>query len=133
MNALTLFDRFLEDMYPTINDEKRAWGAPKIDLYEEPEKFVMKADLPGMTQDDVKVEWHDGVLKVHGERKFEHEEKDDRQRYFKRERVYGAFDRAFNLGNVVDEDKIQATMKDGVLTVQLGKREGQKKKLVQIS
>ena len=104
--------------------------APSVDITETNEAFVIKAELPGVNKDDVKVAVEDGVVRIQGERKQEKEEKD--KKFHRVERSYGSFMRTFGLPANVDEAKIQAQYKDGVLTVQLPKSPTAKPKAVDI-
>jgi HSP20 family protein len=106
-----------------------AW-APPVDLYETDDAFVVKAELPGLSKDDIHVEVHDHTLSLRGERKHEAEVKEDR--YQRRERVYGSFQRAIWLPTMVDAEKIQASFKDGVLELRLPKSEAAKPKRIAI-
>jgi HSP20 family protein len=93
---------------------------PRIDVFEDPERFVFYAELPGLTAQQVNVSIENNLLTLSGERKFTHEDK--RQNYHRIERLYGNFRRSFQLPTTVDTAKIQAEMKDGVLTLTLPKR-----------
>jgi HSP20 family protein len=77
------------------------------------------ADVPGVKSDDVVVELHEGVLTVRGEKRSEHEEKDSKRRWL--ERSYGTFSRSFSLPRDADPDQVDASFKDGVLTVRISK------------
>ena len=96
----------------------RRW-IPAMDLVETDEHFVLKADLPGMTESDVNIEIEKNVLTVSGERKTEHEEK--HEGYFRLERSAGAFSRSLTLPEGVDADAIAATFDNGVLEVRIPK------------
>ena len=104
--------------------------APSVDISETNEEFVVKAELPGMNRDDVKVAVEDGVVRIQGERKQEREEKD--KKFHRIERSYGSFVRTFSLPSNVDEAKIQAQYKDGLLTVRLPKSPTAKPKSVDV-
>jgi len=88
---------------------------PALDLTEDKEHFVAKIELPGMEKDDIEVSLHEGVLTISGERKAE-EKKEDEGR-LRTERVFGSFSRSVRLPKPVNEDKVVANYKDGVLTV----------------
>lgn len=92
-----------------------------IDLSEEKDKVVIKADLPGIKKEDIKVELdQDGVLTISGERNFVNQEK--QENITRLERYFGSFSRSFYLGDTVDPERINANYKDGVLEVTLGKK-----------
>jgi len=96
--------------------------APAVDIYETPGKdVVIKADLPSLRREDIKVTVENDVLTIEGERTREHNEQADR--YYRSERGYGAFRRTFNLPKSVDASRVNATYQDGVLTVTLPQRE----------
>jgi len=93
---------------------------PRMDFVEQKDQYEAHLDLPGMKKGDVKVEVHDGSLKVSGERKQElQEEKDGYSRY---ERSYGSFSRVVRLPQEVDENQISAKHEDGVLKIQMKKK-----------
>lgn len=91
---------------------------PQIEVTEREGQFIVRADLPGMTKDDVKVEVHDGALSITGERKQESEE--EREGYFRSERSYGSFYRRVPLPEGADVEKAEASFNNGVLEVKVG-------------
>ena len=93
--------------------------APAVDIQETDKEYVVKADLPEVKKEDVKVEFEDGVLTVEGERKIEKEEKD--KKFHRVERGYGNFSRTFEFGDAIASDKVTADQLDGVLTITLPK------------
>jgi HSP20 family protein len=96
-----------------------AQWAPVVDITKDDKEYLIKAELPEVKKDDVKVRIEDGVLYISGERNFEKEEK--RKRYHRVERGYGAFTRSFSLPEDADPNKINAAFKDGVLSVHVAK------------
>ena len=108
----------------------RTW-APPVDIYENGDNLVLKAELPGINPDDVEIRVEDNTLYVKGERKFEKEVKE--QNYHRVERSYGTFARSFSLPNSVDADKVAANFKDGVLTLTMPKKEEAKPKTIKIN
>jgi HSP20 family protein len=106
---------------PKMADEPffMADWAPPVDIRETDKSFAVKVDLPDVKKEDIKVEMHDGVLTIQGERKQEKEEKGDR--FHRIERQYGTFVRRFTMPAQVDEAKVVAEFKDGVLTIDLPK------------
>jgi HSP20 family protein len=108
----------------------RRW-VPAMDLVETDDHFVLKADLPGMSEEDVAIEVEGGVLTLSGERKAEHEEK--REGFMRVERSFGAFRRQLTLPDGVDPDAVQAAFDRGVLEVRIPKPEQAKPRKVQIS
>ncbi|MGE3179486.1 MAG: Hsp20/alpha crystallin family protein [Vicinamibacterales bacterium] len=93
--------------------------APAVDIRETDKAFAVKVDLPDVKKEDLKVEMHDGILTIEGERKQEKEEKGDR--FHRIERQYGTFVRRFTMPAKVDEANVAAEFKDGVLTIALPK------------
>jgi HSP20 family protein len=112
-----VFDRFFEprwDEFATAG----AW-APKLDFSETKDAFMVKAEIPGVEQKDVSVSLENQILTIKGEKHKEKEEKDEK--YHRVERSWGGFTRAIQLPAGVDTEKVNATFKDGVLTVKLPK------------
>lgn len=103
---------------------------PVVDVYETDESIVVKAEVPGVDKKDISVDINNGVLTVKGERKHEEEVKEDR--FYRKERVYGKFERGFRLPEGTDYDKINADFKDGILTVTVPKVEEKKPKQISI-
>jgi HSP20 family protein len=108
----------------------RRW-IPAMDLVEEGEHFVLRADLPGVREDDVNIEVEDNVLTISGERKSEQE--DRKEGYHRVERAVGRFSRSLTLPEGVDPDSIQAQFENGVLTVRIPKPQERKARRVAIS
>jgi len=104
--------------------------APSVDIVETPEGFQIKAELPEVKKDDVKISVDGGVLRIEGERKQEKEEKG--KKYHRIERSYGSFLRTFTLPDNVDEGKVQAEFKDGILNVRLPKSEKAKPRAIEV-
>jgi HSP20 family protein len=127
-----LFGSFFDSSTATAatNGAARRW-IPPMDLLEEDSQFVLRADLPGVSEDAVKVELEDNVLTVSGERKSEHEERKDG--FYRVERSFGRFSRTVTLPEGVSADGIQATFDNGVLEVHVQKPEQPKPQKVAIS
>jgi HSP20 family protein len=104
--------------------------APAVDIQETDTEYVIKADLPEVKKEDVKVEFNDGVLSVEGERKQEKEEKG--KKFHKIEREYGKFVRRFALPTEIDASKLTAEFKDGVLNMHLPKSPDSKPKAISV-
>jgi HSP20 family protein len=118
--------RFLEPLTTTNG----LW-APDVEILERPDQLVVRADLPGLTKDDVKVNVTDDMLTFEGERKEEKETK--REGYYRSERTYGAFYRSIPLPEGVKTEKVEATFKNGVLEVTLPwMKEAKKAKMVDV-
>jgi len=104
--------------------------APRVDIAETDKAFEIKAEIPEVNKEDVKVTVHNGVLTIRGERKQETEEKG--KKFHRVERCYGSFTRSFTLPDNVDETKISASFKDGVLNIQIQKIEQAKPKSIEV-
>ena len=104
--------------------------APRVDIVEVNGTYELTADLPGLKKDDIKIEIHDNVLTLRGEKKLEEEKKDKNYRLC--ERYFGEFVRTFTLPENVNKDGIEAEFKDGVLTVAIPKVEKAKPKQIEV-
>jgi len=104
---------------------------PALDVYEDKENFIVKAELPGMKREDINVSLHDGALSISGERQSETKHED--AEVHRTERFYGRFQRTVALPASVAADKVKAQYKDGVLTVTLPKTEEAKPKQIDVS
>ena len=104
--------------FPARNTQD--WS-PAVDIKETDKSFVLSADIPGLTKNDIKVSIANGKLTVSGERAFQTDQESDNYHY--RERRFGTFDRSFNLPENVDEEKISASFKNGILNVTMPKHE----------
>jgi len=103
---------------------------PPVDIEEDDREYLLKAELPGMKKEDVKLKVEGGTLSISGERKEEKEEKDKKRHRV--ERSYGAFMRSFALPEVVLSEKVSAEFKDGILTVHVPKDEKAKPKAIEV-
>jgi len=110
--------------------QPRRW-TPAMDLAESEGAFVLRADLPGVTQEDVTIELEDNVLTVSGERKSDREAKGDG--FYRAERAFGSFSRSLTLPKGVDPEAIAATFTDGVLEVRIPKPEERKPRRIAIN
>jgi len=99
---------------------------PAVDLYEEKDDIVVKAELPGMEKDNIEVNLSDNRLTIKGEKKQEEEVK--KEGYYRSERSYGSFVRTLELPREVQTDKVKAAFKNGILEIRLPKTEEAKKK-----
>jgi len=104
--------------------------APRVDIRETDDALLVQAELPGIEKKDVHLEVKDGILTLSGERRYEKDVKEEN--VHRVERAYGKFSRSFSLPSNVDADKVNATMKNGVLEVRLPKRESAKPKAIAI-
>jgi HSP20 family protein len=124
-----LFNTVFDAPSPGNGGTLRRW-MPAMDLVETEDHFVLRADLPGMTEDDVKIELEDGTLTVSGERKAEHESKNEG--YYRVERAFGSFSRSLTLPQGVDPESVTASFDNGVLEVRIPKPEERKPRRIEI-
>jgi HSP20 family protein len=147
MNTLTRWDPFkeLEDLHTRITSAlgRSAWRkdgdqdslplatwAPLVDITEDENEFLIKAELPEVRKEDVRVSVENGVLAISGERKVEQEEKTTK--FHRIERSYGSFMRSFTLPDGTDAAKVKAEFKDGILRVHLPKDEKAKPRSIEV-
>jgi HSP20 family protein len=121
------FDQFNNEINRFFNTTQRQRAAnqdrdwmPAVDILETEDRFVLSADIPGVERKDVEITLEDGVLTLKGERHAETEEK--REGFHRRERVHGTFMRQFNLPDTVNAENISATVKEGVLQIEIPKQ-----------
>ena len=112
------------------NGYENAVWMPLTDIFEDKDNYIIKADLPGMKKDDVKISFTDGQLSISGERVQEQESKDTK--CHRVERTYGKYYRSFNLPKEIKEDRIKAEFKDGQLTISIPKADEVKPKEIEI-
>ncbi len=129
-----MFDRYTRAMgWPSNRGQELIttgdWS-PRVDISETDNEFVVKAEIPEVKKEDVKVSVDNGVLTIHGERKQENEEKG--KKFHRVERYYGSFVRSFTLPDNVDETKVKATFKDGMLNLQIPKTAETKPKAIEV-
>lgn len=124
-----LFDSPLNEWTSTSQQFLNGW-LPAIDLYDEGDHLVLKAELPGINKDELDISLHGDVLTLSGERKDTGEYKD--AEVFRSERYVGRFQRSLTLPMMVDANKVQASYKDGILTVTLPKAEEAKPKRIDV-
>ena len=125
-----LFDAFsgADSRLPVLTGN--AAFTPRIDVREEDSFYEISAELPGLEEKDIEITVADGSLVLRGEKTSESEEKEGK--YFRQERIYGRFERAFHLPDGVQDDAIEAQFKNGVLTLHLPKKEVAKKVIRQV-
>lgn len=124
-----LFSSFFDTPTTGATNGVRRW-VPAMDLVESGDHFVLRADLPGLAEEDVRIEVEDRVLTISGERKDAAEERKDG--YYRVERAFGTFARSLTLPEGVDADAITAQFERGVLEIQIPKPEQVKPKRVEI-
>ena len=127
-------NRLFRDSYgPEGRDEALTTSqfAPPVDVYEDEQKITLKVEVPGIDEKDIDVRVENNILTVHGERKFEKEEKEENFRRV--ERQYGSFTRTFTLPSAVDAEKVQADYEKGILKIQLPKKAEAKPKQIKVN
>ena len=127
-------DRLNRMFEAAFSGEPLAGGTwvPAVDVYETTEKdVIVKADVPDIKREDLKVTFENNVLTIEGERKFGTET--THEQYHRMERGYGAFRRSFTLPATVDAARVEATYADGVLTVKLPRREESRPRQIQVN
>jgi len=126
-----LFQNFLQPLR-WVEEEAGQGIAPRLDVVERDNEFVVKAEMPGMKKDDIEVALENGVLTITAETKSETEEKEG-DRVIRQERRYGKFLRSLRLGKEIDEKNVKASYKDGILELVLPKAEEVKPKKIAVN
>jgi len=124
------FNELMNEFFEPMTTRVEAGFTPRVDICENEKTFIFQVELPGVKKEDIQVELEKGILRVHGERKEEHEEQG--MQMLRAERFYGSFDRSFHLPDGLDEENIQAQYENGVLRLTLSKQEKAIKKQIQI-
>lgn len=125
-----LFDELYNQTHRD-NSERSAWRwDPMVDIYDNDENIVIKAELPGLDKKDIVVDVKENVLTLKGERSTTHEVKEEK--FYRKERISGKFERAFTLPKNVDPEKIKADYTDGVLQIKIPKPETRKPKKITV-
>jgi len=125
-----LFESPLSALTETTQPFLSGW-LPAVDLFEDKDNVFVKAELPGMKKEEIEISLHEGVLSLSGERKAE--EKYENASACRSERFLGRFHRTLTLPAQIDAEKVNATYKDGILTVTLPKAEHAKPKQIEVS
>src|SRR5437763_16050270 len=125
----TEFNRLFNSLWEAPTSSQR-W-VPEMDLVESDDHYLLRADLPGMKQEDVAIEFNDGTLSISGERKAEYERKE--KGFFRLERSFGKFSRSLTPPDGVDPERIRAEFHDGVLDVMIPKPEQRKPRRIEVA
>jgi HSP20 family protein len=125
-----LFDTFLGAEGRGEELQGRTW-TPPVDIEETENAYILRAELPGLTKDDLQITLENNVLRLSGERKVE--KNVDQGNYHRIERVFGTFSRSFALPHEVDAEHVQARFENGVLTLTVPKAEQAKPRKIEIS
>ncbi len=126
-----IFEPFAR-MTAAATDEDLVSGTwvPPVDVAETQDKILVRAEVPGMKQEDIQIEFENGLLTLRGERPIE---KTEGLTWHRVERIYGNFSRSFTLPRTVDPEKITASYRDGILEIEVPKREEAKPKQIRIA
>ncbi len=116
-----LFDSFFGTRGSVRNNGGGGRWVPPMDLTEEEDRYVLRADLPGLSEEDIEIEVKDDVLTISGERRYEHENR--REGFYRVERSFGRFSRSLDLPAGIEAEALRAEFKRGVLEVQIPKPE----------
>jgi HSP20 family protein len=124
-------NRLFDFSWPSRDSGLLSGWSPALDVFDDKDNLVVTAELPGMKKEEINLSLHDGVLTISGERKHESEKKEGDT--FRSERYFGKFHRSVTLPTAVDANKVKASYKDGVLTVELPKAEEAKPKQIAVN
>lgn len=126
-------NRLFEEAYTSRGEEKdmvaSTWN-PSVDIYEKENELVLKAELPGIDENDIEIKIEDNTITLKGDRKFEKETKEEN--YHRIERSYGSFYRSFTLPQNIDQENIKAESENGILKITMPKKAELKPKKVKI-
>jgi len=126
-----VFSTLLDEFFATERSPRQLSGSyPVVEVKEEKEHFVLTAEVPGLSKEDLSVEVKNGVLTLSGEKKYEKREK--QEGYFYSERSYGRFERSFNLGENVSEEDVVAEYNNGLLKVALKKKQVKESRRIEV-
>jgi HSP20 family protein len=129
-NRLSSFFNWTPMRHKSMEDMTVSEWSPLVDITEDDKEYLIKAELPEIKKEDLKVSVENGILSIRGERKKEVEEKG--KRYHRVERAYGAFTRSFSLPDDADVSKVNAEFKNGILNVHIGKSESARPKSIDV-
>src|SRR5687767_3621733 len=129
-----LFEPFFGRPNGGVNSENEelvtgSW-IPAVDVSEDADRILVRAEIPGMKQEDIEIQFHDGMLTIRGDREFDRSKSE--RNYHRIERAYGTFVRSFSLPRGVNADQISATYESGILEVVVPKKEEAKPKQIRI-
>jgi HSP20 family protein len=125
-----MFHKFFHGGVQDDGSYALSYWTPAVDIAEHENEYIVKCELPGVNKDDVKITLESNILTIRGEKKQEQEAM--KENYHRVERTYGSFQRSFTLPTSVRSDKIDATFKDGILSVTLPKAEEAKPKQIEV-
>ncbi|MEW5975539.1 MAG: Hsp20/alpha crystallin family protein [Acidobacteriota bacterium] len=126
-----LFDDSMRSVRGTDEALSSALWSPPVDIYETEGEVILKAELPEVNQNQIDIKVENNTLTISGERALERDAK--RENFHRIERAYGSFSRSFSLPTTIDQEKIRAEYKDGILKLTMPKREETKPKQIKVS
>lgn len=127
-NLMNLGKRILDDPFDNLFLDTSDFS---VDIKEKDDAYTLEADLPGLTKEDIELHYHDNILSINAHQESSKEEKDEESNYIRRERSTRSYSRQFLLKNI-DEEAVDASFENGVLTVHLPKKEKEEPKAKQI-
>jgi HSP20 family protein len=125
-----IFEPFARFAQAEDEDLVSGTWVPPVDVAETQEKIIVRAEVPGLKQEDIQIEFENGLLTLRGERKLE---KSEGMTWHRVERIYGNFSRSFTLPRTVDPERIAATYREGILEIEVPKKEEAKPKNIRIA
>ena len=132
-NLLPIFSRqmnpFFQNPFNFDNGLTSTVSGPAVSIYETPDEYVLQAELPGWTRDQVTINFENQTLTLSGQRDLQN---GDGRQYHRVEGFYGQFTRSFTIPGIIDAGRVEASMKDGVLTIHLPKREEAKPRQIEV-
>jgi HSP20 family protein len=125
-----LGDVFFDRLWPEWRRDMGEEWCPSVNFYEKEGKYHLTAEIPGLNKDDISISFDNGCVTISGKKESESDE--EGVDFYRRETSHGSFSRSFNLPKSVDEDKVDASYKDGVLTLVMPHKEGSDRKRIEI-
>jgi len=122
-------DPFFKPFFGNTENEMKAWH-PMVDIFEEKDQIIVKADLPGVKKEDISIDVDNRILTLKGERSYEDEVKEEN--FVRRERSFGSFQRSFTLPADISTDDIKAEFKEGILKISIPMPQEKKAKQIEI-
>ena len=124
-------NRLFDFSWPSRDTGLFSGWSPTLDMHDDKDNLVVQIELPGMKKEEIEISLHDGMLTVSGERRLERENKEGET--FRSERYFGKFQRSVTLPVAVNAEKVKASYKDGILSIELPKTEEAKPKHIEVS
>lgn len=132
-NDLNDFFQRMDNFFPSLFNDNQLlepdWK-PRVDIHEDDREYIVTADIPGVDPKDIEVTLASGVISIKGKRELEKEE--NKKNFYRKECLMGSFERTFHLPDTIDESRVKAKGKNGVLTIRIEKRPAAKAKSIKI-